>query len=190
MCNLVVCIQTYLSCVLDANSVLADLPVLNYSGLNIALKLNGGRPWILRLLRYGSVPHCKFSCQDLHLFSLHLHRSVTRECVDVSQKCAKAQHCRVGVGRGRSSNQGWRRTVGERTEPWQRAEDTHVVTSVHTSFFFVGCTKVAFLTHALKESLQPLQQVLSSCSFPSLAKNTLFHLCPGLTGNLPFTVRC
>lgn len=36
--------------VMDVCSTLADPTVLNYSGLNIAFKLKGGRPWMLKLL--------------------------------------------------------------------------------------------------------------------------------------------
>lgn len=52
MNKLVVCILVYFYTygVLDVCSTLADQTVLNYSGLNIAFKLKGGRPWMLKLL--------------------------------------------------------------------------------------------------------------------------------------------
>lgn len=52
MNKLVVCILMYIYTYreLDGCSTLADPTVLNYSGLNIALKLKGGRPWMLKLL--------------------------------------------------------------------------------------------------------------------------------------------
>lgn len=48
----VVCIHMYIYTygVLDVCCTLADPTVLNYSGLNIAFKLKGGRPWMLKLL--------------------------------------------------------------------------------------------------------------------------------------------
>lgn len=49
------CLHTYLVLIytrgeLDVCSTIADPTVLNYSGLNIAFKLMGGRPWMLKLL--------------------------------------------------------------------------------------------------------------------------------------------
>lgn len=44
------CLHIYTYGVLDVCSTLADPTVLNYSGLNIAFKLKGGRPWMLKLL--------------------------------------------------------------------------------------------------------------------------------------------
>lgn len=91
---------------LSVCSTLADPTVPNYSGLNIALKLTGSWPWMLYALGYGSVPHCMFSCQDLQLFSLKPHCSVTRERESVSVEDATAQHCWDGEEGGAATTDG------------------------------------------------------------------------------------
>lgn len=94
--------------------------------------------------------------------------------------------------RGRSSNQGWSRTIGKRTELWKRAEDTQRQVCIHATMqahvnpriCTVGRTAHAerltliFLAQAYEKTStsQALYHALSSCSFPNHGKNPLSPL--------------
>lgn len=72
-----------------------------------------------------------FSCQDLSLFQPQLRCSVTRECESVFTGAHQGP-APQRRGRGRSSNRGWSRTIGRRTESWKGLR-THTCTQNRSS---------------------------------------------------------
>lgn len=104
---------------LDVCCTRADPTVLNYSGLNIAFKLKGGRPWMLKLLVMAvyliACSHVRISsCSaSTPLFSYQR----VWECFTGEYQGPAPQR----EGRRPSSNQGWSWTVGGSTELWETA---------------------------------------------------------------------
>ena len=117
--------------VLDVCSTLADPTVLNYSGLNIAYKLKGGRPWMLKLLVMAVY---LIACSHVRISSCSASTPLF--------SYQRVWECFMGLHRGPapqrwvrgwSSNRGWSRTIGERTELWERAQETLIHSHTHTN---------------------------------------------------------
>ncbi len=90
---------------LDVSSTLADPTVLNSSGLNIAFKLNGGRPWMSNLMVMAVY---LIACSHVRISSCSASNPAVQlpECVSVSPEGTKAQHRRDGEEGGAATRDG------------------------------------------------------------------------------------
>lgn len=118
--------------VLDVCSSLADPTALNYSGLNSAFTLKGGRPWMLKLLVMAVY---LIACSHVRIsvcFSLNYAVQLPESVRVFSQECTKAQHRRDKEEGGAATKDGAEQSAGEQNRGKGLGTHTHPQPFKHT----------------------------------------------------------